>query len=208
MWTDYFRQIYLISLPERGDKLKAASQELTRYNIPFRHFAAIGHANGEYGIYQTMQTLLAFCAGRFEPVLCFEDDVVFVRDPGPVMERCVQQLQDVDWDLFYMGPNTHQNFTGLFKPNLLPLQEAFARHATAYSASGIQKMLALEWKGHSVDIMVRGQIQPAGKCYCSWPFLATQRNGWSDIQHKHVNQDYIQQRFNLHTKELPPYGDS
>lgn len=207
MWTDYFDNIYLINLLERSDKLQIASAELTRYNIPFEVVPAIKHPDGKRGIFMTMQKLFWHCHTRCDRVLCFEDDVKFVRDPGPVMVRCIEQLQDVDWDLFYLGPNTHQNFGGLHKPNLLPLHDAFARHATAYSDWGMRKVLNLQWAGHSLDIMIRGQIQPEGKCYCSWPFLATQRNGFSDIEQKPVTYDYIEERFKTHTKHLPPYGN-
>lgn len=208
MWTDYFEKIYLINLPDRTDKRQLASDELARYDIPFEIFPAIRHANGKYGIFLTMQEMFTNLVGRYARVLCFEDDVLFVRNPGPVMERCVAQLQGLDWDLFYLGPNTHQNFPGLHRPNLLPLRDAFARHATAYSDAGMRKVLGLNWSGHSLDIMVRGQIQPAGNCYCSWPFLATQRNGYSDIDKKPVTYNYIQERFNTHTKHLTPYGNS
>lgn len=207
-WTHYFKKIFLINLPERTEKLKAASDELTQHSIPFEIFPAIKHANGKYGIFLTMQKIFSECVGKFDRILCFEDDVLFVRDPQPIMDECVMQLQNIEWDLFYMGPNTHQRFTGLFKDNLLPLQEAFARHATAYSDTGMRKILDLGWRGNSLDIEIRGQIQPHGKCYCSWPFLATQRPGYSDIENKYVTQDYIEQRFNTHTKHLPPYGHS
>lgn len=206
MWTDYFKKIYLINLPERTDKRKVASEELARYNIPFEIFPAIKDSNGQYGIFLTMQALFKQLPDNLAPVLCFEDDVKFVRDPTAttmIMERCVTQLQDVDWDLFYLGPNTHQNFSALLSPNLLPLREAFARHATAYSHAGIQKVLGLNWDGHSLDIRIRGKIQPDGKCYCSWPFLATQRDGYSDIDKKLVSYSYIEERFHTHTKHIP-----
>lgn len=207
-WTHYFKKIFLINLPERTGKLQTASEELNRYSIPFEVFPAIKHPNGKYGIFLTMQKLLGECAGAPHPILCFEDDILFVRDPGPIMDRCVPQLQSTDWDLFYMGPNTHHNFGELYDRNLLLLREAFARHATAYSMVGMQKVLALNWEGHSLDIMIRGQIQPGGKCFCSWPFLATQRNGFSDIDNKEVTYNYIHERFKTHTKHLPPYGNS
>ncbi len=131
----------------------------------------------------------------------FEDDVKFVINPNLVMDRCVAQLKKVDWDLFYLGPNTHKKFTEFKSPNLLPLQHGYGLHATAYSKSGMAKILSSEIT-KPIDVSLAGQVQSSGNCYACYPLIATQENGYSNIEKKRVDQGYIEQRFYENVRHL------
>lgn len=52
------------------------------------------------------------------------------------------------------------------------------------------------------DVLIQQKIQPLGKCFATYPMIATQRPGYSDIEKKHMEQDYILTRFNQQTDLL------
>lgn len=201
MWTDFFDRIFLINLPDRKAKLQDASKELHRYNIAFEVYPAIKQDNGAYGLFQTMQELFSLLVLNRKRVLVFEDDIKIVRDPAPIMEKAIISLQKRKWDMFYLGPNTHQDF-GLLEDGLLRLFNAFSTHAVAYSSTGIENVCRFKWSGKPIDVMITEQVQSLGNCYCSYPLIATQRNGYSDIDKKEVVYNYIEERFLRHTKHL------
>jgi hypothetical protein len=72
----------------------------------------------------------------------------------------------------------------------------------AYSESGMRKILELKWDGTPIDKMIAEKIQPQGKCFCTFPFLITQRNGYSDIEQKQVESYYIRQRFYTNAEKI------
>jgi hypothetical protein len=205
-WNYFFDAIYLVNLPDRMDRREAATHELNQYFIPFLLWPAIRHEDGKTGIRLTMQSLLehALTAG-YKRILVFEDDIKFIKDPNLYMLECQKQLSSIrDWDLFYLGVNTHKPFGNLITPNLLRVQNGYALHAVAYSDSGMQKCLKSfnEMPTAPIDVCIDELVQIQGQCYCSYPMLATQKNNYSDIDKKEVSYDYIESRFYIHTKHL------
>jgi GR25 family glycosyltransferase involved in LPS biosynthesis len=200
MWTRFFNRIFLINLPEDKERLERSSRLLGEYKIPFKVVKGIRHENGEEGIRQTVLKILESCK-KLDRILIFEDDVKFQIDPNLVMEKCVHQLKKIDWHLFYMGPNTHRPFTEFYEPNLLKVQDAYGLHATAYSKKGMEEILKRKITG-PIDVFFAGHIQTLGKSYCSFPLIATQFPGYSNIQKKHMEQDYIEKKYYQHIKHL------
>lgn len=202
-WTDYFDEIFLINLPSRPDRLAAASKELQKCNIPFTAMPAIAMGNGAMGLTRTMQEL--FKTNKLKQrILVFEDDVKFVQDPNIYMPLCVEQLQRLHrWDMFYLGINTDNEnnlFSEFAAPNLLPVKFGYSTHAVAYSQETMRRLLSVygSFDYHyftPTDILIAKAIQEQGHCYCSYPLLATQADGYSDIEQKHSTYDYIESRF-------------
>lgn len=206
MWTNYFGKIILVSLVRPGnDRTAIAEQQLKKFNIPYTVFPAIEMSNGANGLKHTMYGLLY----RYQfsgNILVFEDDVDFITDPGNIMEKCIEQLIHTNWDLFYLGANTHQPFEKFAAPNLLPLKKGLSTHAVAYSGAGIQKVLAAMAGNLNADIaydqLICDSVQNHGECYASYPMLATQKNGFSAIENAEVDYSFIQQRFEQNVKGL------
>lgn len=200
MWTKYFNRIFVINLPENPDRLARCQTIMRVQGIKFEVFRGIKREDGAQGILETYLKIWEQ-ARDLDRILIFEDDVKFLINPNLVMDRCVSQLKKIDWDLFYMGPNTHQPFTEFKTPNLLPLTEGYGLHATAFSRAGIKKILELGMT-KPVDVSLAAKIQTLGNCYACYPLIATQENGYSDIQKKEMDQGYIEQRFYQHVKHL------
>lgn len=199
-WTPYFNRIYVISLPEDTERLKRTTEILKSYEIGFQVVSAKRRDNGEEGIKETILEILRGCK-HMDRILIFEDDVDFVINPNMVMPRCVNQLKKIDWHLFYLGPNTHRPFKRFDAPNILNLEDAYGLHATAYSKAGMEAILS-RTVTDPIDVFYATQIQTLGKSYCVYPLIATQRSCYSNIQKKHMDQSYIEERFYRHIKHL------
>lgn len=202
MWYKYFDKIYLINLPERKDRYLISMWELSKYAIPYQTVRAVKHADGRDGLYQTMRKVFEQAvADGHKNVLIFEDDLKFVHDPAPVMESVLKSLP-ADYDLFYLGCNLVKPPAAFFAENLLPVSRALSTHAVAYSRPCMERILSLP-KMLPYDLLLANVIQPAGKSYCSYPFLVSQYPGHSDIMNVHTDWTlFLDHRFEQHTKHL------
>lgn len=206
MWTDLFEHIFLINLLRRTDRLHDASRELWKYNIAFELVDAVEDDNGARGLFLTYKKILDRINPK-RPVLFFEDDVLFLQDPERVMNACADQLlRNIEaWNVFYLGVNTHKPFSGRYAENILDIGDVDGRstHAIAFSPHGIEILKNNLSDGEPVDMTIVRVLQRGEKkCFCSYPMLATQRGGYSDIDKKFDNMGYILERFNNHTRHL------
>jgi len=209
-WTDYFDEIFLINLPDRPDRLKAASAEFEKYNIPFTVWGATPHENGMYGLNLTMKHLFESNSDK-NRILVFEDDVKFVEDPNLYMGKCIEQLKETgSWKLFYLGinmDNEQNTFNKFTAPNLLPVTFGYGTHAVAYNRSAITDLIyqlnnCYIFETPYDKIIANSLQKQPDKCFCSYPLLVTQRDGYSDIQKSESTYEYIQQRFDHSVKHL------
>lgn len=208
MWTHFFDAIYLINLPHRTDRREQATRELGHFDIPFEVWTAHRHTDGKTGLSQTLHELLTHAlSNNMQRILVFEDDVEFLKDPNDYMLKCQMQLLALkEWDLFYLGINSHVPFDDQMSENILRVRRAYALHAVAYSREGILKSLhALSSQPLlAADVAIEQIVQPLGHCYCCYPMLATQRPSFSDIENKNVHYDFLVERYAKHTRHLKP----
>jgi hypothetical protein len=204
-WIKEFDKIFLINLPARQMRLSLCSARLLKLNIPFELVPGIHLDNGARGLFETMKNLLSTCIHeKYRRILVFEDDIAFVDDPHKYMPWMIDQLDQVkpDWHLFYLGANTHKPLQRV-APNILLAQACRATHALAYSAAGMRLCLQhMHFFHQPIDEIWEHRIQPLGKSFCSFPLLATQADGFSDICEKHQDNSYIISRFNENTRHL------
>lgn len=206
MWHSFFDKIYVISLDHaKTENLRShlAKQELTRFGIPFEFYSAVYHDDGAYGCYLTYKQIFNLCINSgYKNVLILEDDIKIVRDDFLFrIETAIMNLPN-EYHTFHLGPNTHCPLQWHEKYTLLKMNQCRSTHAQAYSQEAMKQILTYEWNGIPIDQMIEEKLQPLGKCYCTYPLLVTQRNGFSDIDKKEVNMYYIEERFSLNTKHL------
>jgi len=202
-WLEFFDCIYLINLSKRVDRLLEATEELEKFNIPFKRISAIEKENGAEGLRDTM--LLIFNEAleqQYERIFVFEDDAMFCNeDVNGVMDKVVEQLP-LDFRIVYMGCQASRGFSNFHSPNLLPVIGAFATHAWGISVKAIREMVDLQLQGPIDNFIVR-EIQPMGGCYTTYPLLATQRPGYSDIGKAEISwMPFINARFEQKIHEL------
>jgi len=180
-WTSFFDRIFVVNLPTRNDRLLATMNELNKFNIPFSLVEAISHDKGAEGLKITMLKLFNECINAgYKNILVFEDDVEFVSDKvNETMDLAVQQLPE-NYHILYLGCQPTHGYPRFYSDNLLPVTGAFATHACGYSLLAMKSLVALDMQAPIDNFIVR-VLQPENKCYQTYPFLASQREGFSDI---------------------------
>ncbi len=212
MWHNYFDKVFVISLPNcKATRLINVMHELNSYSIEVEYFDATLNTDcGAVGLRQTMIRLFHHCLeNNYSKFLVFEDDIEFVNDINYFMPLCLEQLPD-NFDLFYLGGYVVKPFKGKCSANLIKLQGCLTTHAVAYSKKAIEKILPLMEK-HSenprdkttIDMLLMNRIQTLGNSYISYPLLAKQRSGYSEIEKREVNYDnYIEGQYNIQLQKL------
>lgn len=105
-----FTRGYLINLPERTDRLRAATAEAARLGWPItiwpaRRFAGAGgfESSGARGCFHSHLECLQDAAQRSESTLVLEDDVCFAPMLPEFCGALREQLQALPWDIVYFG---------------------------------------------------------------------------------------------------------
>lgn len=211
-WTNFFDKIFVVSLPDcKATRLINVLHEFNKYGIDVEYFdATLNIESGAVGLRDTMIRLFRHCLENgFSKILIFEDDVEFINDINYYMPLCLEQLP-ANFDLFYLGAYVVKPFKARHSENILKLNGALTTHAVAYSKKVMQKILPLMEK-HSmssrdkttVDMLLMNKVVCLGNSYISYPLLAKQRSGYSEIEKREVNYDkYIEDQYNFQLQKL------
>jgi GR25 family glycosyltransferase involved in LPS biosynthesis len=202
-WVSFYDCIYLLNLPERTDKLIASVEQFEKYDIPFKRVSAIKMENGAEGLRETLiQVLTEAIDQKYKNILIFEDDFDIVDESfNDIMDKATEQLPE-DYRIMYLGCQPTRGFQNFHSPNLLCLQGAFATHAWGLSARAMNDILNYQVRA-PIDNFIVDKIQPLGGIYCTYPMLATQRPGMSDIGRTFIDwRPFMDMRFNQKLYEL------
>lgn len=183
---------FIINLAARKDRMKVMHDLMTQYSLVYNRFEAYEGVTPQAGIKASIQAICLHCLNNnVENVLIFEDDVRFERDDWrDVFDKAITELP-IDYDLLTLGANIEKpEWAQKFSPSLYKLTTFKALHAVLYSRAGMQHVLGI--KNLPIDEYLIG-----GNYYITYPLLATQRPGFSDIRNKNVNYDFMRERYGL-----------
>ena len=204
-WTNFFDRIFVINLAKRTDRLLQIAEELERYNVPFELVTAIEQENGAEGLRMTMEGIFTKAiTKRWESILVFEDDAYFVEGveyTNEVLNNAMDQLPK-DWDMILLGGQPVMGFKSMISPNLLSLSDCYATHSVGYSLNCMKRIMALGMES-PIDNWLVKHIQPENKTYITYPILASQREGFSDIGKTNIDWNpFIINKYNQKLNEL------
>jgi len=206
----FFNKIFCINLDHRTDRWEVCQKEFDKIDIldQVERFSAIKSDDGRIGIIKSNLEIVKYAKkNKLDNVLVFEDDVQFIVDnPNEVLKTSLSQLGDMKWVLFYLGANTHNKLIKI-KPNLILLKNSFAVHSMAYHNS-VYEAFIRKYEGLEriskyddiLDVFFAQHIQSKYPCFMVNPMMTTQRNDYSDIEKREVNQNYIVDRFKNNIK--------
>jgi len=181
-------KIVCINLRLRTDRLKLVKEELKRAGMlehtEFLHPEL--HTEPKIGYSQSYVRALQMCRGYTS--LIVEDDVLFTGDG--TFDNAFHQLP-TGWDMLYLGGNVRTRNPEKVSANLWRAHNTWCTHANLYHASMIDWMLDFfpvpETMLNLTDIFdewLRVIAQPQKNCYIVKPFLAVQREDWSDLENR------------------------
>jgi GR25 family glycosyltransferase involved in LPS biosynthesis len=202
-WTNFFNRIVVINLPHRTDRLLNVTKQMDEYNIPFEIVdGQKSELGGAEGLKLSVEAIFEHqIQNNLENVLIFEDDVLFLENPNPVMDKVVKQLPP-NYHILYLGCQPTCGFHYRHSANLLQLDGAFSTHAWAVSLQGAKEILAAGFYA-PIDNCVVATVQKQQLCYATNPILATQAEGYSDIGNMNISwRPFIEQKFNQKLAEI------
>ena len=179
----------VINLKERIEKREYIQEHLISQGIKFDFMTVSKHKNPKRGCLESHLTVIEKSVkSGVKKVLIMEDDAKFISSmkglaPPPP-----------DWDMIYLGGTVHR-----------VMDRAYAGYARVQTWTTHAYMINLENKELVAEIMKAAnydgeidryyleKIHPKFKCYMCDPMICLQKEGFSDIEDKMVNYDFMQQ---------------
>lgn len=198
----HIQSVYCINLEHRHDRWERVQQEFKEHlpGIEVKRFNAVLAAPGWVGCRDSHLAVIELCRNE-ELFLILEDDVEFVGNVHEVLELAISQLPE-DWEMLYLGANLMAPIHK-YSANLCLLKQAYAAHAILFNnrnglANGI---LSMRDEIRKIDVLYEQVIQPRGKVFVTYPLIATQCDGYSNITRRNNNysQEFIE---NFNSKVL------
>lgn len=203
---DFFDSIYCINLDRRTDRWGEAVQEFKKAvieNKVTRISAVDLPDNPSKGNHLSHARALRDAKEKgARNCLIFEDDIEWINDPL-LFKRVVPEIPH-DYGIIYLGVNTERDCYQISR-HLAKLTFAFSTHAYAINSNMFDKMIELNEDPTTIhnDVRICNEIIPNYNCFQTIPFLAGQRNDYSDIQKTQINSNPIFiQRFEEHLKPM------
>jgi hypothetical protein len=185
--------IHVINLMQRTDKKKYIIDHLQKNKIEhYSFFYAQKHKNPKRGCLESHLQIIKnsrhiSIQGKYNQLLLFEDDVKIIRS--------LANIKNVpsDWDMLYLGGTVHRVMDKKY-PNF-PRVQCWTTHAYIINLENkilVDKILEAENYDGEIDRYYLEKIHPYFHCYMCDPMIAIQKEGYSDIEGRDVNYDFMQ----------------
>jgi GR25 family glycosyltransferase involved in LPS biosynthesis len=199
-YLDFFDSVFYINLDSRQDRDIKFKQRAKELDIPAIRVSGIipeddqvkpiydGHvdARRKYKIGCTLshkEIIQIAKKNELSNCLIFEDDCVFLDTYRSDIEKCINDLKDIEWDLFYMGGQPN-NYCVKLTDNLSQIKNGgvYCTHAYAINKSFYDKFLSIdELKIDTIDIALINMSDDYRKAILSKKIMALQDVTYSDL---------------------------
>jgi GR25 family glycosyltransferase involved in LPS biosynthesis len=170
---------YIINLKHRTDRYEHITNEISKLDISSYEIIE-GIIDETKTCFQSQQKCIQLAKDNKLPyVLVLEDDAIFTEDVNKVLQSTFEELQQHEWDMFFLGANLQKPATKI-SDTLLKLNGAFAAHAYMVHERFYDTILNLphicEMDMHYNDLMIQHNV------YMCDPMVAYQLPSHSDLQ--------------------------
>ena len=204
---DFFDRIFYINLDSRPDRKASMEEQFSRWNIKATRIPAISISDEENQIliergcnfYDdtrpeyaprikscTLSHLLVLNYAKIlnlNSVLILEDDVIFNETILEDLKKCLTELGQFDWDVFFLGCQPFE--ANQVSTSLARLERATSAHAYCVNGNSIDKVIgAINFMEYPVIDVIVGHMSAygLGNNYMAMKELATQASGISNIE--------------------------
>lgn len=201
---DRFDKVYCINLEHREDRKNHILSQCVKYDLgDLSFFKAINGnnimnpyriPNGCVGlILSNIEIIKQAKNNNYKSILILEDDCYFTNEVLNI-DSYFDALPD-DWDMMYVGGN-HNTHMGDLPPKkinekIVKLHNTFTTHFIAINHNMYDVILERLSKFNSpIDVIYAG-IQKTYNVYSTSKAIAKQLNGYSDIENKVINYDWL-----------------
>jgi len=208
-----FPLIVFINLDSRKDRLVESLEEFKKLNLnPTRVSAMTASipsnpaAGAVMGCTLSHIHCLEMANEQNCNILIFEDDIKFVNEYEEIIEKACQQIQTLEWDMFYLGANILKPMTQV-SPNLARLSHGQSTHAYGVNRKFVKTLLGGIPNNvvYPLDLLYTNYVIPKFNCYITAPkMVAVQRDSYSDIEKTQANyESYLEQRYYANFTPMP-----
>lgn len=212
--SKYFDNIYCINLDSRPDRWRYVCKHFSKFGLKNKveRFSAIDIRNNpelkkQEKLLQENFSLLAMCgcmlshrsiienawAKGFKNVLVFEDDVRILQDNIVFLKESLNELDNLDWDVFYLGATYLWPLKTISSYLVNVHNGAYATHAISYNNTVYERILDLlpsnpkeflesgQFEVNALDKWLQSNLFDHGKFYGTNPIMVVQALQESDI---------------------------
>jgi GR25 family glycosyltransferase involved in LPS biosynthesis len=188
---------YIINLKHRTDRRDHMINEMTK--LPFTYEFVEGIIDETKTCFQSQKKCIQLAKENNLPyVLVLEDDAVFTDDATYILEKTFNEIQTMEWDMFFLGANL-QAPASRISDSLIKLNGAYAAHAYMVHERFYDTILNLP---HTSEMDVHyHDLMPHHNIFMCDPMIAYQLPSYSDLQDGY--RDYNHAIFNNYLKYKP-----
>jgi GR25 family glycosyltransferase involved in LPS biosynthesis len=196
-------KIFCINLKKRTDRKKLAENEFSKFGLDFEFFEGVDGQlinlkyrikPGGVGCLLSHLNLYKYIKNIDGDVFMItEDDVVFSDDFIEKYNNLIQIVPN-DWNLLYFGGNHNSLKLNMVSENIHRLQKTYTTHCYLVKKSCIDFLIS-EFESSQlfdseVDVHL-SNVQSKIPCYGFTPSIAWQREGFSDIEMRNVDYNFL-----------------
>lgn len=188
---------YIINLKHRTDRRDHMINEMTKLPISYEFIEGI--VDETKTCFQSQKKCIQLAKENNLPyVLVLEDDAVFTDDVTYILEKTFNEINLLNWDMFFLGANLQKRAERISN-SILKLNGAYAAHAYFVHEKFYDTILELphtcEMDVHYNNLMLNHDV------YMCDPMIAYQLPSYSDLQDGY--RDYNHAIFNNYLKYKP-----
>lgn len=193
---------YIINLAHRTDRLKSITEQCEKNDLTMNIVTAVnGHdafpdepkrKRGFLGCYIShWNTLKILQDTEGDYFLIAEDDCIFEDGFRNKLLQCYDQLPPT-WDMLYLGGSAiTEGATEDFSYHLKRARNIFCTHCFIIKKESIPSLLkVVETRKWKIDVLFC-EYQKIANCFITYPELAWQMEGYSDIENKVTNNIHL-----------------
>ena len=198
---DNFDRVICINLPHRTDRKVSFLEQCEKYDLgKFEFFNAI-NGNDIKNNYSISNGCLGLILSNIEIIkkakndglnnlLIMEDDCVFNKQIE-VIDDYLKMLPN-NWDMLYLGGNHNIGWLGTSEPKkindkIMKLHFTFTTHFVLINSRIFDVLIERLSKFNEPLDVIYTSIQKDYNVYCTTEMIASQKEGYSDIENKFVN---------------------
>lgn len=195
--NEVFDKIYCINLDRATDRWNLCQEQFNKYNIDVERFSAIEPSmgsfkllKGEIGCLQShLEIIKKAKQNNYNNVLVLEDDFVFVDDFDKKFNDVIDDVPD-NWNFLYFSGNHVGN---LFKinENISRMTYTLTTHTYAVRSNMYDVLIPNISKMEKQVDNYYADLMRIFNAYVTIPHLTYQRTGFSYIQNREINYDFL-----------------
>lgn len=204
MILNYIEKAYYINLDYRDDRKENFEKRISELNLPVERFPAIiinpedisNPFGDKYWHNKVSNYYTHFAVIRkaketgLKNVWVFEDDCVFVDDFMSKAQKCIDDLKNIEWDMFYFGGEPNRE-TEYHSENIVKTTGIYGAHSYLVNHTFYDKILTMT-QISPIDVHYLNYHCDNKKYYLSREILCNQDGeSYSDIWGQTIARDEI-----------------